>query len=567
MRLLQVLLVLLVSVTRSECVKCYESFNQTSGHCGKEIGEVDEDNCCQNPHYGYQATDGVCQSCGPPAWSPWSAWSPCNVLCGEGVRQKSRKCFGVNRNECENPEDKLQWEPCTGTCCDAHVWGSWLPWSSCSVTCGNGGARKRQRVCSGPPECHSDCSGASVETEKCSAHTCSVHGGWSSWSDWSLCSGSCINDQLHAVTIPSKQRHRSCSNPAPSNDTVPPGNGCQGDAKQVQPCSELPNCPVNGNWGAWSPFGPCSSSCGKGLKLSTRMCDRPAPKYGGQVCDGLSTRSNACQTVCPVDGFWSGWSSWGECSSSCIPGAQVPVRTRHRSCNNPAPSSSPPGAGCPGDSRGTENCSHLPHCPVDGGLGSWSAWSACPVTCGVGVQQSVRNCDSPAPKYGGRQCSGELRKTKVCTTHVHCPVDGVWSEWSPWQPCTYPFSGRNIRCTQTGGKQLRNRTCLHQDHNGSICPGINLIEFRACYDVSGCYFKGSWEGWESWSSCTPSCGDNSKRIRRRKCSPDYSNYNPVTSRLKKKAAFHGTPITDCGDLPPRDQKFQVQPCVNMPACP
>lgn len=64
-----------------------------------------------------------------------------------------------------------------------------------------------------------------------------------------------------------------------------------------------------------------------------------------------------------VDGFWSGWSSWGECSSSCIPQGHAPVRTRRRSCSNPAPSSSPPGRRCEGVDRQTETCDHLPYCP------------------------------------------------------------------------------------------------------------------------------------------------------------------------------------------------------------
>lgn len=70
----------------------------------------------------------------------------------------------------------------------------------------------------------------------------SVHGGWSSWSDWSTCSGSCIDDQQRDIIAPFRQRFRSCSNPAPSKG-VPPGNFCPGEAKLVLSCSELPNCP------------------------------------------------------------------------------------------------------------------------------------------------------------------------------------------------------------------------------------------------------------------------------------------------------------------------------------
>ncbi|KAM7387571.1 hypothetical protein PAMA_009948 [Pampus argenteus] len=567
MEVLLVLVLVLVSVERSECVRCFATFDLTSGQCGEEVGEVDKDNCCQNPHYGYQETDGVCHFCGPQVLTPWSSWSSCSVLCGEGVRQRSRACYGIGQLESEMITDKLQAEPCNGTCCDDKGWGLWLAWSPCSVTCGGSGVRKRTRVCSSSPECRSACSGSSEETETCEAHaTCPVHGGWSDWSGWSQCSASCIDDQRSDVIVPSRQRRRSCSNPTPSDDTVPPGNGCPGDSVVVQGCSDLPNCPVDGSWGAWSPPGKCSSSCGEGLQLSYRTCDQPAPKYGGRFCEGPSTQSSVCQSTCPVDGFWSGWSSWSECSTSCIQQSQASLRSRHRSCSNPAPSSNPTGRGCQGDSNQTENCKHLPHCPVDGGWGSWSPFSSCPVTCGVGLQVSVRRCDSPAPKYGGRPCPGEERRTSICKTNVHCPVDGVWSEWTAWSECKYPFSKHDIRCKELGGSQNRERYCLHRAHNGSICSGDNLIQTRVCYDVSGCYVKGTWEGWESWTYCKPPCGGNSRRVRKRTCKPDYSNYHPTIGRQKEKATFFGTPTADCRGSPDGG-KLQVERCINMPACP
>ncbi|XP_022073264.2 properdin [Acanthochromis polyacanthus] len=573
LRVLLVLVLLLGSVQRSECVRCFARFHLSSGQCDEEIGEVDEDDCCQNPKYGYQATDGTCQSCGPPAWSSWSPWSPCNVLCGKGVRQRSRKCFGVGQSECENINDKLQTEPCDGTCCEDQGWGQWLAWSPCSVTCGGVGVRRRERVCSSPPECLSACNGSSQETESCAAHnTCPVHGGWSSWSGWSDCSHSCIDDQRADADaiMPSRMRRRSCSNPAPSNDTAPPGNSCPENDVQKQVCSELPNCPVNGNWGAWSPAGPCSVSCGEGLRLSTRKCDSPAPKYGGLYCEGPSTQSSVCKSPCPVDGFWSGWSNWGECTASCIPQGRAPVRTRRRSCSNPAPSTTPPGGGCQGDNRQVEHCNHLPHCKVDGGWGSWSPFTSCPVTCGVGFQVSIRRCDSPAPQHGGRQCPGEGRRSSICSTNVHCPVDGVWSEWSAWSVCKYPFGDRKITCKQIGGSQSRVRECLHRAHNGSICSGDSLMDRRVCYDVSRCYVKGSWDGWDTWSLCRPACvnsaRDNPARIRSRVCRPDYSNYPPTIGRQKEKATFFGTPLVDCGAPPDGGEKYQKEPCLSVPAC-
>uniref|UniRef100_A0A3Q2PXK6 Properdin n=1 Tax=Fundulus heteroclitus TaxID=8078 RepID=A0A3Q2PXK6_FUNHE len=181
--------------------------------------EVSQDDCCQNPGYGYEAEDGSCHSCGPPTWSPWSSWSYCNVLCGEGVKQRRRKCHGIG--ECEGPDEKLE-----------------------------------------------------TDQEPCEAsNKCPVHGSWSTWTAWSQCSGSCISD----TNVPSRERQRACSSPAPSTDTVPPGNQCPGDAFERQDCSELPNCPVDGNWGYWFPPGPCSVTCGEGLHTQSSVCKSPCP--------------------------------------------------------------------------------------------------------------------------------------------------------------------------------------------------------------------------------------------------------------------------------------------------
>ncbi|XP_026204524.1 properdin [Anabas testudineus] len=565
MEVLLVLVLLLVSVEHSECVRCFARFDLNSGRCNEELGEVDEDDCCQNPHYGYETTDGACQSCGPPTWSSWSSWSQCTVLCGDGVRQRRRTCYGIGESECELPKDKLQTEVCSGVCCDAEGWGLWLAWSPCSVTCGGGGVRKRVRECASSPECRSACTGPSEETENCpTQNPCPVHGGWSSWSDWSQCSGSCIDDQRSDV--PSKQRHRSCTKPVPSSDTVPHGDSCPGDGVQVVSCSELPNCPVDGNWGPWAPPGPCTVTCGEGLRVSLRTCNNPTPKYGGRFCDGSNAQTSVCQSPCPVDGFWSGWSSWGECSGSCIPQSSIPTRTRHRSCNNPVPSSSPPGRACSGDNQQKENCNHLPYCAVDGVWSSWSPFTPCPVTCGVGPQVSVRRCDGPAPSHGGRPCPGEGRRISICTTSVHCPVDGVWSQWTTWKPCKFPFGKREINCRQLGGLQTRERECLHRAHNGTICSGDSLTDRRVCYDVDKCYMKGTWEGWEQWSLCNPSCGANTKRVRKRICKPDYSGYSSTIGRQKEIATFFGTPRADCGNLPEGEKKYEVESCVNVPPC-
>lgn len=52
------------------CVRCFARFEAMTGQCTEEIGEVNQDDCCQNPVYGYETEAGACQSCGSVhSWS------------------------------------------------------------------------------------------------------------------------------------------------------------------------------------------------------------------------------------------------------------------------------------------------------------------------------------------------------------------------------------------------------------------------------------------------------------------------------------------------------------------
>ena len=57
---------------------------------------------------------------------------------------------------------------------------------------------------------------------------------------------------------------------------------------------------------------------------------------------------------------------------------------------------------------------------VDGSWGTWSRWSSCSGPCGKGSQNRTRECDSPAPAAGGRECSGSEEEVQSCNT---CVVD------------------------------------------------------------------------------------------------------------------------------------------------
>ena len=54
---------------------------------------------------------------------------------------------------------------------------------------------------------------------------------------------------------------------------------------------------------------------------------------------------------------------------------------------------------------------------VDGGWTDYSAWSDCTKTCGTGTQTRTRTCTNPAPQHGGADCTGDAEETQNCNTH------------------------------------------------------------------------------------------------------------------------------------------------------
>ncbi|KAJ8302243.1 hypothetical protein KUTeg_021230 [Tegillarca granosa] len=209
--------------------------------------------------------------------------------------------------------------------------------------------------------------------------SCQVHGGWTSYSEWSTCNVSCGGGTQSKI--------RSCTNPAPQYG----GNNCVGSTTESRACNTH-NCPIHGGWTSYSEWSTCNVSCGGGTQSKIRSCTNPAPQYGGNNCVGSTTESRACNTYnCPIHGGWTSYSEWSTCNVSCGGGTQSKIR----SCTNPAPQYG--GNNCVGPTTESRAC-NTHNCPIDGGWSEWNIgeWDSCPNTCGDEIQnrEDVRYCNT-----------------------------------------------------------------------------------------------------------------------------------------------------------------------------
>ncbi|KAM4812745.1 hemicentin-1 [Urocitellus parryii] len=314
-----------------------------------------------------------------------------------------------------------------------------------------------------------------------------------------------------------QKRSRLCNNPLPANG----GKSCQGSDSEMRNCQNRP-CPVDGHWSEWSLWEECTKNCGRGNRTRTRTCNNPSAQHGGRPCEGNAVETIMCNIKpCPVHGVWSAWQPWSACSESCGKGTQ----TRMRLCNDPPPSFG--GSYCNGAETQMQVCNER-HCPIDGKWTSWSSWSACTVSCGGGARQRTRDCSDPVPQYGGSKCEGSDIQSDFCNSDP-CPTHGNWSPWSGWGTCSR---------TCDGGQTRRFRTCDNPrpSNGGRACVGPDTQIQRCSTDM--CPVDGNWGNWQSWSHCSASCGGGEK-TRNRLCD------SPMPSKGGRSCPGDATQVSRC----------------------
>ncbi|KAL4224566.1 Adamtsl1p [Mactra antiquata] len=116
-------------------------------------------------------------------------------------------------------------------------------------------------------------------------------------------------------------------------------------------------CQGRGVLRQWSPWSSCVSSCGAGLHRRFRTCEK---RHQDDIdCEGELLEDKRCYNdpcTAPVDGSWSMWFTWSDCTKTCGNG----TKTRMRTCTDPFPENA--GKRCFGESKQKRGCS-LWDCP------------------------------------------------------------------------------------------------------------------------------------------------------------------------------------------------------------
>ncbi|XP_031568761.1 MAM and LDL-receptor class A domain-containing protein 1-like [Actinia tenebrosa] len=148
--------------------------------------------------------------------------------------------------------------------------------------------------------------------------------------------------------------------------------------------------------------------------------------------DGLSKldkiKLNALYNCESLSGRWSTWSDFTPCNQC------KKYRQRYCTDHNKALC---PGADYYGIQTQIVQCTPQEcNAPIDGHWGRWSEWSTCSATCDQGTHTRTRLCDDPAPKQGGKECTGKRVDRQPCVMKDcnlgpdDCEFDaGVWCHW------------------------------------------------------------------------------------------------------------------------------------------
>lgn len=344
------------------------------------------------------------------------------------------------------------------------------PWGKCTKSCGTGEQSRSRQIAKDPANGGKVCPHLE-ETQKCMLHACPVDCVVSEYGNWGACDKSCgTGSQTRTRAVISEAKFGGALCPAALADK----RSCNAQA-----------CPVDCVASQWADWAECSASCSAGSQTRSRSILSDAAN-GGKRCTELTQNKYCNEGPCPIHCSVSSWSAFTTCSKTCGKG----THSRARSVVAHAQHG---GFLCPQLTE-SANCNEQ-SCPVDCVLTGFSSWGSCTKSCGSGTQIRTRNVFRAA-QFGGVAC-GALKGTCTCNDQA-CPVDCRVGEWGEWSQCSK---------TCGSGSQTRLRALVQPSNGGVKCP--SNYASRTC-STSPCPVNCLQSGWNSWSSCTKTCGSGSQ---------------------------------------------------------
>ena len=336
---------------------------------------------------------------------------PCSSSCGGGSQTVVAECVRGGRvvpdSRCSGDRPGVRTVRCGTRPCPA----GWQPgeWGPCSVSCGQGLQRR------------------SINCRQQLSQSVSIP------VSASLC---------EALPPPVEMTERKCEVSCQETEVV------ESDVMATQPQ------PLKTDW-VIQPWGPCSVSCGGGVRERRIHC-AAQDQRGGLVpdsqCRDLTrpAEEEYCQAgPCVTDVWLVG--DWGQCSATCGHGKVH----RKVTCLGHCEEASKP--------RAEEDCQAGEECGQEWLTGRWTV---CSQHCGAGLQtrsvQCLLTAGDGTKRLGRDEDCGDKRRPKEVR---RCHIQRCGPEWftTEWSNCS----------DQCGREGVRSReiVCLHNYTPSNLCRG------------------------------------------------------------------------------------------------